>query len=152
MRSIWIELTYRFDRERSVWNEVIFFRYIERYGHEKQIKKPLFKGLIDCMAESMRFELMVAWTTQPFQDCTLNHSDKTPDRYCRLYLNPWNRGWFLYLGRTKGIEPSNDGTTTRCVNHFTTFAVCQARNIITDERRFVNTFIEFFMINWYNDR
>ena len=27
------------------------------------------------------------------------------------------------MGRMKGIEPSNDGTTTRCVNHFTTFAI-----------------------------
>ena len=26
----------------------------------------------------MRFELMVAFTTQPFQDCTLNHSDNSP--------------------------------------------------------------------------
>lgn len=51
------------------------------------------------------------------------------------------------MGRTKGIEPSNDGTTTRCVNRFTTFAISQARSIITDDFKFVNTFIEIFAGN-----
>lgn len=44
----------------------------------KKIKTPLYKGGYEHMAESMRFELMVAFTTQPFQDCTLNHSDNSP--------------------------------------------------------------------------
>lgn len=30
------------------------------------------------MAESTRFELVVACTTQPFQDCTLSRSDNSP--------------------------------------------------------------------------
>ena len=30
------------------------------------------------MAESKGFEPLVALTTQPFQDCTLNHSDNSP--------------------------------------------------------------------------
>lgn len=41
-------------------------------------KSPMSLGRYSSMAESMRFELMVGLTTQPFQDCTLSHSDKTP--------------------------------------------------------------------------
>ena len=33
------------------------------------------------------------------------------------------------MGRTMGIEPTHDGTTTRCVNHFTTFATLLTRAV-----------------------
>ncbi len=33
------------------------------------------------------------------------------------------------MGRLKGIEPSNVGTTIRCVNHFTTAAMAGAVGI-----------------------
>ncbi len=32
------------------------------------------------------------------------------------------------MGRLKGIEPSNVGTTIRCVNHFATTAIILIRN------------------------
>ena len=45
-------------------------------------------------------------------------------------INSDNTELIDIMGRTKGIEPSHDGTTTRCVNHFTTFAMYQAGIII----------------------
>ena len=51
-----------------------------------------------------------------------------------------------------GIEPTNDGATIRCVNHFTTTATVsltfyQASYIIAYSLCFVNTFVEFFCRN-----
>ncbi len=34
----------------------------------------------------------------------------------------WDLPFISFVGRLKGIEPSNVGTTTRCVNHFATAA------------------------------
>ena len=56
------------------------------------------------------------------------------------------------MGRLMGIEPTNDGATIRCVNHFTTIAIAfltfyQASYIIAYSLCFVNTFIEFFCRN-----
>ena len=33
------------------------------------------------------------------------------------------------MGRLMGIEPTNDGATIRCVNHFTTFAILLTRAV-----------------------
>ena len=33
-------------------------------------------------------------------------------------------GLFFLLGRLMGFEPTSDGATIRCVNHFTTIAMC----------------------------
>lgn len=56
------------------------------------------------------------------------------------------------MGRLMGIEPTNDGATIRCVNHFTTTATVsltfyQASYIIAYSLCFVNTFVEFFCRN-----
>ena len=55
------------------------------------------------------------------------------------------------MGRLMGIEPTNDGATIRCVNHFTTIAIAfltfyQASYIIAYSLCFVNTFIELIEI------
>ena len=33
-------------------------------------------------------------------------------------------GLIFLLGRLMGFEPTSDGATIRCVNHFTTIAMC----------------------------
>jgi hypothetical protein len=38
-----------------------------------------------------------------------------PLNYTRIYI--------FYMGRLMGIEPTNVGTTIRCVNHFATTAI-----------------------------
>ena len=75
------------------------------------------------------------------------HFHKLRIRISLLWLDVYKR-----QGRLMGIEPTNDGATIRCVNHFTTIAIAfltfyQASYIIAYSLCFVNTFIEFFCRN-----
>ena len=55
------------------------YAYIVSSHYEFYVNHSLFSHFFDKkMAESTRFELVVACTTQPFQDCTLSRSDNSP--------------------------------------------------------------------------
>ena len=49
-----------------------------RTKKSKSSPEPRFKHKTKCMAEGRGFEPPVAFTTRPFQDRTLDHSDTLP--------------------------------------------------------------------------
>lgn len=52
----------------------------------RKTKNPIEMGFTFSMAESMRFELTVAFTTPPFQDGALNRSANSPRLLSIFYL------------------------------------------------------------------